>query len=190
MSTTAAMIIDADSHVTEPPDLWSSRISSARWNDYIPRVEFDEQAGLEAWFIGDQRIGLFGGSNMVLDPAGSGLPVRWEQAYPHFPRQHEVHPSSWDAAERLKVMDRHGVSAAVLFGNLGVGRVFFRDVDDGAFRIELCRAFNDWLAEWVNVAPERFVPLANIPFWDPAASAEETARGEARPPRSGALGHA
>jgi uncharacterized protein len=171
-----AIVIDADSHVTEPPDLWTSRMSSQKWKDYIPQVRFDEQAGLESWFIGDQRIGLFGASNMVVDPTGGDAPVPWTHAYPNFPRQHEIHPSSWDNVERLKVMDRHGVSAAVLFGNLGVGRVFFRDVDDAEFRVEVCRVFNDWLAEWVSVAPQRFVALANVPFWDPEAAAVETAR--------------
>jgi predicted TIM-barrel fold metal-dependent hydrolase len=176
MSRTEAIVIDADSHVTEPPDLFTSRITSQKFADLIPKVRYDEQAGLECWFLGDQRIGLFGASNMVIDPDGGDGPVPWTKAYPEFPRQHQIHPSSWDPTERLKVMDSHGITAAVHYGNLGVSRAYFKDVEDAGFRNEIVAAFNDWMADWTAVAPDRLIGLANLPFWDPVAAAEETAR--------------
>ena len=36
-------IIDVDSHVVEPPDLWSSRMAS-QWRDQAPRVSWDDAA--------------------------------------------------------------------------------------------------------------------------------------------------
>ncbi|MDZ7726771.1 MAG: hypothetical protein U5Q44_00480 [Dehalococcoidia bacterium] len=31
-------VIDADSHVSEPADLWTSRVSTAKWGDLVPHV--------------------------------------------------------------------------------------------------------------------------------------------------------
>ena len=35
-------IIDTDTHVVEPPDLWISRVSTQRWGDLVPHVDADE----------------------------------------------------------------------------------------------------------------------------------------------------
>ena len=50
------MIIDTDSHVVEPPDLWTSRMSRRKWGDSIPQVRWDDASQMEAWYVGDQRI--------------------------------------------------------------------------------------------------------------------------------------
>src|SRR4029077_11099680 len=43
----------------------------------------------------------------------------------------------------------------------------------------LCRAYNDWhIDEWCGYAPERFIPLAIPPIWDPEALAAEVRRVE------------
>ena len=157
-------------------------MSSQKWGDLIPHVKFDEQAGLEAWFIGDDRIGLFGASTMVLAPDGARYPTRWAKSYPEFPREAEIHPSSWDVHERLAIMDVHGVAVSTLYGNLGVSRNYYADIEDEGFRLDIVRTYNDFLIEWASPAPERFIPLANVPFWDPdGGRGGDRARGEARP---------
>ena len=35
-------VIDTDTHVIEPYDLWTSRLP-ARWGDQVPHVKWDEQ---------------------------------------------------------------------------------------------------------------------------------------------------
>ena len=35
------MIIDVDSHISEPGDLWTSRVSN-RWGDLVPHVKWAE----------------------------------------------------------------------------------------------------------------------------------------------------
>jgi predicted TIM-barrel fold metal-dependent hydrolase len=44
-------IIDTDSHVTEPLDLWTSRLPK-KWADYAPHAEFDEQISEQRWVVG------------------------------------------------------------------------------------------------------------------------------------------
>ena len=59
-------VIDADTHLVEPPDLWTSRMSS-KWGDLVPHVEWDEENGDEAWFIGGRTrlIGRWRGDGRV-----------------------------------------------------------------------------------------------------------------------------
>jgi uncharacterized protein len=150
-------------------------MSSQKWGDMIPTVREDPGRSGHWWFIGDQCIGSFGASAMIKTP-DDDYPTRWAEDFPSMPPRDELHASAWDTAERLKIMDRHGISVAALFGNLGISRNYFRTIDDEAFKIDIIRAYNDWVMDWVSVAPERFIPLANLPFWNPAAAAEEAAR--------------
>ena len=170
-------VIDADAHLSEPPDLWTSRMSSSKWGDLIPTVRYDEKSDADLWFVGDERIGVFGASAMI-QTDGEEYPTRWRGDFPALPRKSEIHASSWDAKERLKIMDRHGIAAAALFGNLGVSKNYFKSLDDEGFKRELVRTYNDFVIEWTNGSgsPERFIPLANVPFWDVAAAAAETER--------------
>ncbi len=47
--------IDTDTHVTEPPDVWTARVSTEKWGDKVPHVKTVE--GRDVWFIGDQTAG-------------------------------------------------------------------------------------------------------------------------------------
>ena len=49
-------VIDVDSHVTEPPDLWTSRISTKKWGDLVPHVKFSEYLQMDRWYVGDNRL--------------------------------------------------------------------------------------------------------------------------------------
>jgi predicted TIM-barrel fold metal-dependent hydrolase len=153
-------------------------MSSKKWGDLIPQVRLDPATNGELWYIGDQSIGQFGASAAIKVP-GEEYPERWHGDFPDFPKRDQLHPSSWDAAERVKIMDRHGIAMAALFGNLGVSKNYFQSIDDEGFKLDLIRAYNDFLIDWISVAPERFIPLANLPFWDPASSAKETVRAAA-----------
>jgi predicted TIM-barrel fold metal-dependent hydrolase len=170
-------VIDADAHLSEPRDLWSKRMSSDAWGDHIPAVRVDPVTGYEAWFIADQKIGPFGGSVMVRTE-GDGYPTKWREDLPAMPPSDEIHDSAWDSAARLEIMDRHGIAVSALFGNLGVSRNYFRAIDDDSFKRELVQVYNDFLAEWIRESsePERFIGLANLPFWDVAAAATEVGR--------------
>ena len=59
-------------------------------------------------------------------------------------------------------MDHDGVDAEVLYPTprLAQGVVATKDVD---FHLALVRAYNDWLSEYVAVAPERFAGLMLLP---------------------------
>jgi predicted TIM-barrel fold metal-dependent hydrolase len=64
-----------------------------------------------------------------------------------------------DADLRVKDQDRDGVQAEVLYGILGATS----RVNDPEAAVEMLRIYNDWLADFVESKPGRFVGLAAIP---------------------------
>ena len=62
------------------------------------------------------------------------------------------------AALRLADMDRDGVQTQVMFGP-----VYSINTDDPELRDACYRAYNDWLAEFCSVAPDRLIGIAMLP---------------------------
>jgi len=160
-------IIDADTHVVEPPDLWTSRVS-AKWGDKVPHVRWDPAMEEEAWYTADVRLGAVGG------PAMAG----WHEHPPYHPRRFsETDPRSWDAIERLKVMDEYGVQAQVLYPNVAVfDAKNILSMGDTELQLRCIQAYNDFQTEWGSVAPGRYVAVASLPFWDLQATLAEIER--------------
>ena len=48
-------VIDTDTHVIEPYDLWTSRLSLAKWGDKVPHVKWDEKYQEDAATLGPGR---------------------------------------------------------------------------------------------------------------------------------------
>ena len=162
-------VIDTDAHVVEPPDLWTSRMST-KWGDRIPSVRWDEDAKEEAWFVGGQRLG----------PVASAAQAGWHEFPPaHPPRWADADPHTWDARLRLERMDEYGVWAQVLYPNVALfSSAILQDSGDPAMVLEYIRAYNDFQTEWCSAAPDRLIAVTTLPFWDLDATLAEIERGE------------
>jgi uncharacterized protein len=158
-------VIDVDTHLTEPPDVWTDRVAS-KWGDAIPHVERVD--GEDIWVAGGNRIGKPGTSSM----AG------FEGYIPRAPDTYDdIHPSMYDAAERLKFMDEQGIHAEVLYPNVGgFGGAYFLRMGDRQLVAECVRAYNDFLVDWSSADPNRLIPVMSIPFWDVEFSVAEIQR--------------
>src|SRR6516164_2228659 len=53
-------IVDCDTHITEAPDLFTSR-APAKFKDKVPVVRTDAD-GVERWYVGDRNFGSMGGN--------------------------------------------------------------------------------------------------------------------------------
>ena len=158
--------IDADTHITEPADLWTSRVSK-KWGDRVLHVKQDDK-GVNSWFVGDEKVAN----------APSGVFAGWKGKFPNSPPTYEdAHPASFDVHERLKLMDETGVYAQVLYPNVaGFASQRFLQLKEPELMLECVRAWNDFQIDWISAAPERFVANASIPFWDVEASVREIER--------------
>jgi len=159
-------IIDADTHVTETPDLWTSR-APAQMRDRVPRVETDAD-GTMRWVVGASR-GL--ASVGLTATAGVG-------SFNKPPRNYEeMHPGAFDAKARLKYMDQMGIWAMVMYPNVGgFGAQQFLKLGDPELMLTCVRIYNDWQTEWASADERRLLPITSIPFWDVAAAVKEVRR--------------
>ena len=147
--------IDVDTHITEPPDVWTSRVAS-KWGDKVPHVV--NQEGRDLWMIGDQMLGGPGFTT------AAGFDGSYPESREGF---HDIPKSSWDAQARLEYMDDEGIYAAVLYPNVGgFGSGGFLKLDDEALQLECVRAYNDFLVDWCSVDTNRLIPVAAMPFWN------------------------
>ncbi len=162
-------VIDADTHVSEPEDLWTSRVSS-KWGDLIPHVVPDPNGGpVEYWAIGD----------VYLAPTGVAAMAGFDGVLPDHPATlREAVPAAYDPHARLEHMDAEGVYAQVLYPNVaGFGSGRFLRLGEPELMLECVRAYNDFMTDWCSPDPERLIGVMALPFWDVAACVAEIQRG-------------
>ena len=54
--TSPIPVFDADSHLAEVPDLWTSRLPTSKWGDEVPHVVFDERLKRDRWVIAGRML--------------------------------------------------------------------------------------------------------------------------------------
>lgn len=173
MSVTASdlremQIIDVDTHILEPYDLWTSRVSTKRWGSMVPHVRWIEEEQKDVWFFGDTKLAA----------AGKEAMAGWHKFPPDHPaRLEDAAPELWDPKQRLQKMNNDGIHAQLLYPNVqGFGTGKFLAMNDTELMLKCIQAYNDFLVEWAELAPGRYVPIAALPFWDCDASVAEMQR--------------
>lgn len=158
-------VIDVDTHITEPPDTWSSRMPS-KWGEAIPRIERID--GFDTWVIDGKPFSKPGNTAM----AG------FDGTLPDGPATFDDMPrAAWDADARLAFMDSQHIRAQVLYPNVGgFGAGAWFDRGDPAYALDCVRAYNDFQTDFASVAPDRLLPITSLPFWDLDATVGEIER--------------
>ena len=160
-------LISADSHVSEPPDLWATRVDQ-KYRDRAPRLAVDLPGKEGAYFLYEgyapHPIGIGLGAGKSPEELAEFLT---KATYA------DARPGGWDPAERVKDNDLDGVEADVLYTTLGF-RVFW--IKDAGLQTDCFRVYNDWLAEYCSYSPKRMVGLPMISLYDPPAGARELER--------------
>jgi uncharacterized protein len=150
MSTSSGLaVVDLDGHVFEPDWLWEEHLDPA-FMDRRPRLVHDERGTTRYMF--DGRI----------VPPGTGVGAWVPEGIQEASAQRD---GATDPKARLVDMDTEGIDIAVLYGAASLGFYAMSDVD---LAIACCRAYNDWLAAYCSVAPDRLkgapaLPLQSLP---------------------------
>lgn len=159
--------ISADEHVQEHPEVWTKRLSRAKWGDRIPHVERNANGG-ERWIVDGREVDLAG----VAD-CGAAMAQRTKNPQ----RWADVPAAVYDPKERLKAMDEAGIDYAVLYPTVaGVGGQSFGRIDNSEFELACVQAYNDWLLEEWGGASKRFVPQCITPLFPVDAVVKEIRR--------------
>ena len=166
-------VVDADTHFTEPHDLWTSR-APASLKDRVPHVTTVD--GSPSWVIEGEVLGRAGAGG-VIDRDGhkgrsfEGL-YEWEIE--------QAHPGAYDPVARVALLDEVGIHAQIIFpGVVGLGGQKLADVvKDVDVRTRCTEIFNDFNAELQEGSGNRLLPMAILPAWDIEASVREARRAK------------
>ena len=155
-------VVDCDSHVLEPADLWQ-RYLEPEFRDRAIRIE--RRDGVEHLIIGEQSVlqgvlaGLGGAHRepSELFAGGLGYADGCEKA-------------SYDPHARAALLDDWKVDRGVLFPTIGILPF---PTEDLALASAYCRAYNRWQKEFFEAVPGRVVPIALVNWRDIEEAARE-----------------
>lgn len=143
--------ISSDSHIFEPPDLWSSRLES-RFRERSPQIVREDNTD---WWVCEgykMTSAVFGaGAGRRFETPGQfGLEEQFEN----------VRPGGYNPRKRVEDMEIDGIYADVIYPTAG-----FRAMDyiaDTEFLQAICATYNDWLAEYCAEFPNRLKGVAMV----------------------------
>ena len=167
-------VIDADTHYTEPYDLWTSRAPKGYENRVL---HVEERDGLPTWVVD--------GNVLRLRPwRRRRRPRQLEDPVPRVPSSKGldwVHEGAFDPQARLRLMDECGIHAQVLFPNVvGLGGTTLNNViPDEALRMLCLEIYNDAMADLMTTSGNRFIPMTLMPAWNIDRCIQETKRAAA-----------
>jgi predicted TIM-barrel fold metal-dependent hydrolase len=174
MGSRRYQLINSDGHVTEPPRLFVDRVPAAL-RDRAPRIEHFAEG--DAWVIEGVRDPINFGMNNC-----AGLPATEQRAWVRF---EEIRAGGYDPSARLEEMDQDGVDAEVLYPTPRLAQAIAANRDP-AYHLAMIQAYNDWLSEFCEHAPDRFGGMALLPNIGTNAALAEIDRVLARPGLRGA----
>jgi len=160
------MIIDSDSHVLEPANLWHDYLE-VEYKDRAIRIE-NEPEGNETLVIADQVVlpgGLAGLGGIEHDRVtlfSGGL--TYADASP---------AASYEAGARKALLDEWGVDGCVSFPTIGILPIPTDDLD---LISAYFRAYNTWQSEFAQDSDARVASIACVNWRDVDAAAAELDR--------------
>lgn len=147
-------IIDADSHVNEPRELWQDRVP-ANLKERAPKV-VELEGGRIGWSLNEgARI------MPVATQAVAGLDyTQYDTTGTPFD---QIRPASYDPKARLEEMEYEMIQAQVIYPGVALtgAHSYSRDRE---VQLACVRAYNDWLSEeFCAYAPDRLIGLPIAP---------------------------
>jgi uncharacterized protein len=172
-------VFDSDSHVVEPPELWT------RYLDPEYRT-----LGRYALWREEGRWGSYLQVNgkVFRDTMNSNIPrhaiwrpgMSWRQVGELDPKvRHPIVAGALDPEARLKDMDAMGVDQALLYPTWFAEGFHLIENPDVAYA--LARAYNNWISDFCAVAPGRLFAAAVVPLQHMDHALEELQRIRAIP---------
>jgi len=194
------LLIDADGHILEPPDLWETYLEP-KYRDRAIRIkrgddgrEYLEIDNKVSALTSPTLLASLGGMKKLQELGATVEDVnakRRDLLKARSGEKHRVFDSlegvetvesyvggaaygAMDAKERLALLDTEGMAKTILYPTIGLlweAELFDADLSDA-----YCRAYNRWIADFCRDSGGRLVPIAHISLGDPAAAARELAR--------------
>jgi hypothetical protein len=152
-------VVDADTHISEWYDLWTSR-APARWKARVPQVK--QIDGSVAWIIdGVDMLNRIGATSAVRKDGSKAAGMSFRDV-----QLDDAHPGAYNVKARLQYMDEQGIAAQIAYPNLlGFGGQKAMTLDP-ELRLVCTQIFNDAMFELQEESNHRIYPMAMVPWWD------------------------
>jgi len=169
----ALKVVDADTHIVEEGDLWTSRVPAAL-RERVPHVELNAE-GSPTWVMESVELSWAYRGTVI---ARDGTKTETVRAYSEWSGLDDIHLGSFQVAPRLEVMDDAGIWAQVVFpNNVGLGgQSVAKATSDRALLNTCIEIYNDWGAELMEQSGNRLLPMAVMPAWDVGDCVREARR--------------
>lgn len=166
MARNGFRMMDAEMHVMEPVDLWE------RYIDPEFRSRAPRRLGERRW---DIRT-LVEGEVMATMPGGD-WPAHTNAEEDALARRYaEEIARNFDPETQVRAMDKEGLDLAMLFPTSAMYVTAF-DTMDPRFAAAACRAYNDWLHDYIRAAnPSRLFGAAAVSPHDVESAVAEVRR--------------
>ena len=143
-------VISSDSHIVEPPNLWTDRMDS-KYGDRIPHIV--NEGHYDQWYCDHQSMGSTGSA------IGAGLRFSRPQDISLQAKFDDAIPGGYDPHARVKDMDLDGIGADVIYSS--IAGVMYR-IADPEFMRAVFAAYNDWLVDYCKPYPDRLKGIGQI----------------------------
>ncbi len=144
-------LISADSHVFEPPDLWTGRMET-KYKGRAPRLVRQEDG--DFWYCE--------GRTLMVPAAGSNPGARLRKLEELNPGRYfdNVLRGGYDPDARIKDMDLDGIESEAVYPTVALGG--FRLVQDNDLLNAIFRTYNDWITDFCDAYPKRLKGIGTI----------------------------
>ena len=171
MKTDDLILVSIDDHVVEPPDMFLNHVP-AKYKAEAPIVVTDDK-GVDQWMYQGRPQGVSGLNAVVSWPA-----EEWGRDPAGFA---EMRPGVYDVHERVRDMNRNGILASMCFPTFTGFSARHLNQHREDVTLVMVSAYNDWhIDEWAGSYPDRFIPIAVLPTWNPEAMCAEIRRVAAK----------
>ncbi len=149
-------VIDADAHVMEPGDLWDR---------YIDKEFYGVRPVIHSEYHG------------ALEVIGKAMPRSYEDT-DYRDRtsliwaEQRVIRRGFDPESYVEAMDQMGIDQMVLYPSMGLYAASVHDMD-GRLASAISRAYNRWLHDLREVAPDRLFGVGLLALQDPRAAVDD-----------------
>jgi predicted TIM-barrel fold metal-dependent hydrolase len=167
-------VFDSDSHVVEPRDVWEKYLEP-EYRVLGKHALWREEGKTNSY--------LKVNGEMFRDTMNANLPrhaiwrpgMTWDAVGELDPQtRHAMNEGAWDPQARLRDMDAMGVDQALLYPTWFAEG--FHLVHDPDVAYALTRAYNNWVADFCQAAPDRFFAAAMLPLQNMDFALEELQR--------------
>ena len=169
-------LIDADSHITEPTDLWTKR-APAKYKDRVPQTGVDNSDGKSYWWVDADK--KFGTDSSIAFVRKNGKKIPYYGADMMGGPRDDIHAAASEAKPRVELLDQMGIYTQIVYPNvMGFAAPALVQNLDRELSSAIVAIYNDAMAEWQEESGRRLLPQAVLPFWDIEASVKEAARAK------------